>query len=259
MNYRELIVKNHQIMSFTNVFAYMKSGENIFWPGCAMLSFGKELNDAAYNLLKKKIPDLSISTFCCGNPSMHIYGGKDFGKRMKFIENALKKNGVKNIYTLCPNCYVTLSENTDLNVRSAWYLIDECFPEESRGVLNGTSFLVHDPCPIVKDIDASYYVRNILRNMGAEVLEFKNNGKNTICCGKKNMIMALDPKKGKAIFERRIAHCEPREVVTYCASCVDTFRDNSFTAHHVLELMFQINGKTSWINRYKAVKNFKKE
>jgi hypothetical protein len=73
------------------------------------------------------------------------------------------------------------------------------------------------------------------------------------------MIMALDPKKGKAIFERRIAHCESREVATYCASCVDTFRDNYFTAHHVLELMFQINGKTSWINRYKAVKNFKKE
>ena len=258
MNYRELIIKNHQIMSFNKTFAYLNPGKDIFWPGCAMLSFGSALNTAAYGLLKKSLPNLSVCTFCCGNPSIHIYEGKDFSKRVKFIEESLKDRGVENIYTLCPNCYVTLSENTGFNVKSAWSIIDESLPRDKHDILKGRSFLIHDPCPIVKDISGSEHVRNILKNLGAEIIEFKNNKEKTACCGKKNMIMALNPEKGNKIFKSRSAQIAEEEIVTYCASCVDTFRDNNFSAHHILELIFQIEGKSSWINRYDAVKNFKR-
>ena len=129
MNYKELVVKNHQRMSFNKIFAHIKPGENLFWPGCAMLSFGEELNIAAYRFLKGQIPDLSFSTYCCGNPSMHIEHGKGFVERLGTIKKTLKANGVKNIYTLCPNCYVTLAEHTDFNVQSAWFLLDEGSPE----------------------------------------------------------------------------------------------------------------------------------
>ncbi|MFA9422051.1 MAG: hypothetical protein ACERLG_00620 [Sedimentibacter sp.] len=40
MNYRELIVKNHQIVSFNKTFATIQPGQDIFWPGCAILSLG---------------------------------------------------------------------------------------------------------------------------------------------------------------------------------------------------------------------------
>jgi len=90
--------------------------------------------------------------------------------------------------------------------------------------------------------------------MGVEILEFKNNRDKTICCGKKDMIMAIYPEKGKKLFDVRASQAPSKDIVTYCASCVDTFRDNSFNANHILELLWQTETKGSWLNRYKTVK-----
>lgn len=258
MNYRELIVKNHQIVSYNKIFATIQPGRDIFWPGCAILSLGSEITEKTYNLLKIKIPNLSYSTFCCGKPSKHICGGKDFLKRTEILTKIFKENGTKNIYTLCPNCFVTLSEFSKVHVQSAWSLIDDCFPEESYNILDGKSYSLHDPCPIIKDIEAADHVRSILNKMGVEILEFKNNKEKTMCCGKKNMLMTLEPEKGKKLFELRASQAPSKNIVTYCASCRDTFRQNSFNASHVLELMFQTESTSSWINRYKTVKSLQR-
>jgi Fe-S oxidoreductase len=258
MNNRELIVKNHQIMSFNKIFAKMQLGQELFWPGCAILSLGSEITEKTYNLLKTKIPELSYSTFCCGKPSSHIYNGKDFKKRMDFIKKNLKENGTKKIYTLCPNCYVTLSEFSGIQVQSAWSLIDECLPNEKYNMLKGVKMSLHDPCPIVKDLESADSVRSILNKMGVEILEFKNNRNKTICCGKKDMLMAIYPEKGKKLFDIRASQAPSKDIVTYCASCVDTFRDNSFNANHILELLWQTEAKSSWLNRYKTVKVIKR-
>lgn len=253
MSYNEFIVNNHQIMSFSNIFATMQPGRNVFWPGCAVLSLGKEITNKTYHLIKKKIPDIAYSTFCCGKPSKYIYGGKYFSGRIDFIKNSLEKNGTENIYTLCPNCYNTLSEISGLNVRSIWAIIDEFFPEECRNIHKGESFSLHDPCPIVKDIEATEYVRSILKKMGIDILEFKNNREKTMCCGKKNMMMVLEPEKGRKIFDLRASQAPSQDIVTYCASCSDTFKRNSFNSKHVLELLWQTDASGSWLNRYRAV------
>jgi len=257
MNTRELIVKNHQILSFNKIFSATSNGEDVFWPGCAVLSMGSEITDKTYSLLKTVIPALSYSTSCCGKPSLHIKGGEDFKKRKEFLESTFIKNGVKNIYTLCPNCFVTLGKFSEIQVQSAWHLIDEYFPQGSRGILSKRAFSLHDPCPIVEDIEAAEHVRSILRKMGAEVMEFKNNREHSLCCGKKNMLMALNPEKGKKMFDLRASQAPSRNIATYCASCRDTFKQNSFASYHVLELLFQIEANSSWINRYRAVKYMK--
>lgn len=258
MNYRELIVKSHQVLSFNKIFSKTGKGEDVFWPGCAVLSMGSEITDKTYRLLKAAIPELSYSTYCCGKPSKYINSGKDFKKIKELLRGSFKENGIKNIYTLCPNCFITLGEFSEVNVQSAWYLIDKYFPEERRGILNGRKFSLHDPCPIVNDIDAAEYVRSILHKMGAEVLEFTNNKEKTVCCGKKDMLMALNPEKGKKLFDLRASQAPSKNIVTYCASCRDTFKQNSFASYHLLELLFQADANSSWINRYKAVKNMKR-
>lgn len=254
MTSKELIVKNHQIMSFNKIFAKIQPGSEIFWPGCAILSLGSGITEKTYSLLKTKIPNLSYSTFCCGKPSLHINEGKAFNKRMDYIKKALKESGTEKIYTLCPNCFVTLSEFSSISVQSAWSLIDENFPNEKYNILKGKAMSLHDPCPVIKDIESAEHVRSILNKMGVEILEFKNNREKTICCGKKNMIMALQPERGKKLFEIRASQAPSKDIVTYCASCVDTFKNNNFNAKHVLELLWQTESKGSWINRYKTVR-----
>lgn len=258
MNNRELIVKSHQVLSFNKIFSSTGKGEDIFWPGCAVLSMGSELIDKTYKLLKTAIPGLSYSTSCCGKPSKHVNHGKDFSNRKKFLENIFKENGIKNIYTLCPNCFVTLDEFNEVNVKSAWHIIDEYFPESCKGILNGRQFSLHDPCPITNNIEVTEYIRSILYKMGAEILEFANNREKTVCCGKKDMLMTLNPEKGKRIFDLRASQAPSKNIVTYCASCKDTFKQNSFNSYHVLELLFQIETSSSWINRYRAVKKLRR-
>lgn len=258
MNYRELIVKSHQILSFNKLFLSTGNSENVFWPGCAVLSMGSEITDKTYELLKTAIPNISYSTACCGKPSKHINYGVDFKKIKKFLQSTFKENGIKNIYTLCPNCFVTLGEFSEVRVQSAWHIIDKYFPETCQGILDGRKLSLHDPCPVIKDIEATECVRSILHKMGAEVLEFVNNKEKTVCCGKKDMLMTLNPEKGKKVFDLRASQAPSKNIVTYCASCRDTFKQNSFNSYHVLELLFQIETSTSWMNRYRAVKSLRR-
>lgn len=258
MNYREIAVKSHQMLSFNRMFSTTGKSENIFWPGCAVLSMGSEITNRTYELLKVAIPDLLCSSSCCGKPSKYINDGKDFIKRKEYLINTFKEKSIKNIYTLCPNCFITLGDFAEVNVQSAWYLIDEYFPDNCRDILKGKKFALHDPCPIVKDIKATDYVRSILHKMGADILEFANNREKTACCGKKNMLMSLEPEKGKKMFDLRASQAPSKNIVTYCASCRDTFKQNSFESYHVLELMFQIEANSSWMNRYRAVKSMKR-
>lgn len=259
MNYRELIVKNHQLMSYNKIFANIQPGQDIFWPGCAVLSLGREITEKTYQLLKKRIPGLVYSTYCCGKPSKYINDGKDYIKIEENLHKLFKDNKVKNIYTLCPNCLVTLSEYKEVNVQSVWGIIDEIFPQEKYNILKGESYSLHDPCPIVSDIKAADYVRNILKKLGVEVLEFENNKENTVCCGKKNMLMALHPEKGKKLFNVREKQAPSKKIVTYCASCRDTFKQNSYQSKHILELLFEREATSSWVNRFNAVRFIKKE
>ncbi len=259
MKLRELIVNNHQLLSFSPLFAASGQGENVFWPGCAVLSMGEDLSEKTYEFLKTLVADLTYSTLCCGKPSRHINGGKGFEKRSKTLNKTFEEKGVKTVYTLCPNCFDTLGSLETVEVKSIWSLIDQHFPEEKRGILSGTAYALHDPCPIIKDIEAAEHVRSILKKLGCEILEFENNKEKTLCCGKKNMLMALEPGKGQRMFDLRANQAPSRSIVTYCASCKDTFTANGFECAHILELLFQIKTQTSWANRFKAVKRLERK
>ena len=73
--------------------------------------------------------------------------------------------------------------------------------------------------------------------------------------------MTLQPEKGRKLFELRAAQAPSKDIVTYCGACRDTFKQNSFNgisfnAKHILELLWQTEAPSSWVNRYKSVKSF---
>ncbi len=255
----EISIKTHQFLSFSSIFAKLLPGENVFWPGCAILSMGEEIVFKTYELLKTQIPDLQLSTMCCGKPSLHISGRKFFYKKKNFLNKAFKMYGIKRIYTLCPNCQHTLSIHSDCEIISAWTVLDKSIPREKYSTHKGEKLSLHDPCPVKDHLENTIATRSILCKLGIEILEFDNNREKTICCGKKNMIMTLEPEKGKKLFELREKQAPSREVVTYCASCVDTFRQNNFKTNHILELLWNAEVNMSWKNRYKVVKRVRKE
>lgn len=255
----QMIVENHQLLSFSPFFAKIKNNnlkksdianEIVFFPGCSLMSLGQEPVIALYNILLKKYPEIGLSGYCCGKPSKHIWQGAKFKKRAAFI----KANHKGIIYTACPNCYKTLGDE-GLEVRSIWPVIDECFPNEKLGINLGKTMMLHDPCTARNNSEDHEAVRSIMKKLGIEVLEFENNRKKTLCCGKINMTMALDNQKGMKILEKRSSQCKISEVVSYCASCVHSFRLAGKTGIYVSELIISKKSKPSWVNRIKFVKN----
>ncbi|HBA02962.1 MAG TPA: hypothetical protein DCW51_02765, partial [Clostridium sp.] len=158
----KISIKTHQLLSFSSLFIELSPGENVFWPGCAILSMGEEIVMKTYELLKTQIPHLKLSTMCCGKPSLHIDGGKPYEKRKQFLNKAFGKNGVKKIYTLCPNCQNTLVENSNCEIISAWTVLDEIIPKNKYNIYKGRKLSVHDPCPIRGYLENAVAARNIL-------------------------------------------------------------------------------------------------
>lgn len=226
------------------------------------MSFGPEINEGIYELLKKKYEKIGISSFCCAKPSEFIKGTLEekeiLNKRMSEIKNMLLKNEVKEIYAACPNCLNILREKLDIKVKSVWPIIDELFPKEKKDILKGKRFIIHDPCVSKDEKDVHNSIRNILSKLGVEIVEFKNNKEKSSCCGQKNMTMIFKPKEGKKILKHKIDSMgEEKQLVTYCATCVSTFRSENVDSFHILELLFSKKSSSSWINRLKVSSRIK--
>ncbi|WP_028828918.1 (Fe-S)-binding protein [Proteocatella sphenisci] len=258
----QLIVENHQLISFSPVFAKKisktrldamrgdgeQNEENIFFPGCSLMSLGYDAVIELYDILLKMDPQMGISGFCCGKPSKHIWEGKKLSKRTEKI----KKNHKAKIYTACPNCFKTLGDG-GMDVVSIWPLIDEYFPQNKKNIYAGDHMMIHDPCTARHNVLDHEAVRSIMNKLGINVLEFENNKKNTLCCGKMNMTMALNPEKGMRILEKRVSQCTSPKVVSYCASCVHSFGMGGCQGMYVSELFLKKKKKPSWANRIRFV------
>lgn len=251
---RQMIVENHQILSFSPFFAkikgdYVSEEELVFFPGCSLMSLGEESVMQLYDILLKSYPKMKLSGFCCGKPSKHIWGGKKFKSRIEKI----KKHHKGTIYTACPNCFKTFGDE-GFKVESIWPVVDEYFPEEKLNIYDQEQITIHDPCTArnnVKDHDA---VRSIMNKMGISVVEFDNSRTKTLCCGKINMTMALNPEKGIRILEKRVSQCKTDKIASYCASCVHSFGMAGKQGFYISELLLKKKNSPSWINRINFVK-----
>lgn len=256
----ELAVENHQLLSFSPFFARRRScnkNENqlktVFFPGCSLMSLGEDAVFELYEILLKKHPDMGLSGFCCAKPSKYIRGGKNYPKRAERIK---KHHEDTLIYTACPNCYRTLGDEGAM-VASIWPVIDEFFPEKRLGIFDKEQMMIHDPCTARNNDKDHQSIRSIMRKLGIEVVEFENNRKKTICCGKINMTMALDRDKGMKMLQKRASECKREKVASYCASCVHSFGMAGKKGIYISELMMGKKNRPSWGNRIKFVRNLK--
>ena len=244
---KELFINIHQIIGFNQISLNKKiKGNNIFMPGCSLLSFGKENVEVLYEILKKEVPDMEVVTYCCGKPSKHIYDSKFFNKRI----DKIKKHFDKNIYVACPNCYNTLKEE-GANIISIWPIIERNI-EGSIKEYTG-KFSIHDSCTARKNTIDHQAIRGILKKCNIDFVEMKSNREKAICCGKKNMIMALDRKTGEKILNNRLKELETENIISYCASCTETFCNKNIKSYHISHLFTDKKNNYSVINRLKAM------
>lgn len=268
------IVKSHQKNSFSKLFRNqtnqgdVKENKRAFFPGCSLMAYSPELVMKTYGYLKNIYPNIELIVNCCGNPTHAIGDSAQFNEYYKTLEEQVEKTGIEELIVACPNCYQMIStKSPELKVTSIWLDIAKLgVPETVKGIgenLN-ISFAIHDPCPTRKETEIHEAVREILREIGVNIQEFKLCREKTLCCGAGGMVGITNKPIAMQQMQKRANQTTAPHIVSYCESCVESMIQGGKKAVHLLDLIFdetlykrntfnqrKETSLKKWVNRYR--------
>lgn len=229
----------NQALAFSPVYAASRAASTVFWPGCSAMKLEPELMRLTIEALGTEIPELGFSSWCCAKPTLAMGTTGQKQKREDQLSRYFAANGIRQVVTLCPNCRKTLGERTDIEVRSAWpILADFVRKHPQRAESFPGRYILHDPCASRNDEPSQLAARQILSDRGMEVAEFDHSASDTRCCGRINMLFLTNPESSRQMLQQRLQGTRSIPIVTYCESCVETFRGAGHEAIHLLEVIF---------------------
>lgn len=141
------------------------------------------------------------------------------------VYNISKKHEVKNVITLDPHTtnmlrtvYPLIVKNYDLNVKSYIEVLADKNIEPRRKVEE--KVVIHDSCVYTRNEDILTQQRNLLKKAGITILEPKDTGQFTCCCG--SPVESIFPRKAYAIARKRIEQMKTvgENGLTMCPICL---------------------------------------
>lgn len=247
-NLGNLAVGIHQAVSFSASMIRIPEAEAVFWPGCALMTLEPFVLDRTLEILRRAEPEIQMACACCGNPSTCLFPNQAEIRKEKLLK-LLRKQGVKRIYTACPNCTLQLGAY-GLDVKPIWPILAECLTAEDLASLSG-SYVWHDPCPTRKDAVQQEAVRKILALRQCDWTEPECSGCKTMCCGNVKMLHCTDPGKSARLRKARVAQFPAeRTIASSCEGCLSAFRGEKRDTAHLLELLFGRSKNRGWGNRF---------
>ncbi|MEW8955729.1 (Fe-S)-binding protein [Clostridium sp.] len=264
-------IKFHQKNSFSPIFTSKIKKNNIkriFIPGCSLSAYDPNIVLNTYRYLENVTDNISMLFQCCGKPTLDmgdIEGFKGYSSRLNKI---IEDNNIEEVIVACENCYKTIESNSSVKVTSLWNVIDKKgVPKELKGRYKNLkeTFALHDPCPIREEKEIHESVRNILKDLRVNIIEFEKNRDKTQCCGAGGMVCVTNNKLALTQMNKRARETEADYIVSYCESCVESMIRGGKNSLHILDFLFNpkvISGEKltqditgtlrKWTNRYNA-------
>ena len=266
------VVRFHQINSFSPLFSKSKNLKNskaVFLPGCSLSSYSQDIVLKTYKYLNTHYENIGITFKCCSKPTIAMVDIEKFNKYYSGLEKEIHDEGIEEIIVACPNCYNTISKNSkDIKVISIYEVIEKFgIPSELKNNYKNLDFAIHDSCSVRNESNIHESVRSILRQLGANIIEFENNRENTVCCGAGGMVGVTNKNLALKQMKNRGYETNCKNIVCYCESCCESLLNCDKNILHILDLLFNENfidhkkltqSKSStvdkWKMRYKTVK-----
>lgn len=246
----------HQAASFSGAMLRVPKVEAVFWPGCALMNLDPAILEKTMAVLRRAEPELALAAGCCGQPTVYLFPEKAAARQKKLV-SLLNKQGVKRIYTACPNCAVQLRELGVAEIIPIWSVLAGHLTAADLQK-SGGRFVWHDPCPTRKDPLQQAAARKLLALSGCDVCQPAHTGEKTRCCGNFHMLRATDPEKSALMRQKRLGDLPAdRTILSNCEGCLDAFRSEGREACHLLELLFGKSSARGWGNRMKTTWNKK--
>jgi len=240
----------NQFLAFSPLYAASSPAESVFWPGCAAMKLDSEILAQSYRALRQAVPGLGFSSWCCAKPTLAVGSQEQRQKREAELSAYFAANGIRRLYTLCPNCQATLTKRGDVTALTAWPLLAEYTQQHAIPTENfAAQYILHDPCATRTDNASQEAARAILSARGVAYAEFEHCGSSTRCCGRRDMLFLSDPKESQKLLRARLDGARGLPIVSYCESCVGAFRGEGHQSVHLLEILFGKPSRRSVMNR----------
>ncbi len=203
-----------------------REGQIPLYVGCVYRSKPRELARALSVLERLDIHPLIGEESCCG----YIVEATGFAKEFEAVQEQFKKTcrllNAPEILTLCPTCTITLKEKYGLPAKHAIVAVAEQL-RRKPGAMKPLAFRAtyHDPCHLGRTLGVFEEPREILRQLGVELVEMENNRYFSTCCGGGGGISAVDPDLSIEIAKNRLRDAigvGVEIVTTVCPTCEPT-------------------------------------
>lgn len=213
----------------------------VFFPGCQLCASEPDLVKVIYKDLNNRLDDtVGIILGCCGVIGKWSGQEEKFQKEISLIKDTLQKINNPTVITACPTCYKIFNsylENT--KVQMIYDYIDD---DQLKPVGNYEEIAIDDPCTIRYDDKLQNQVREIAEKLGFNLKELDYNKETTTCCGYGGLTCFSNKELKEKIVLSRIKQ-DKLNYLTYCINCRDSFLSQNKDAKHILQLIYNFEGK----------------
>ncbi|MBQ6900451.1 MAG: TIGR04282 family arsenosugar biosynthesis glycosyltransferase [Firmicutes bacterium] len=219
-------------------------GETVIFPGCNFPAFFPETMDKIEEIAEKN--GFGVIYDCCQKPVRELGMLEAADNNLQRLRKYIKENDVKEIVTMCPNCYHTLKSYVDIPVRSIYSKLLEIGEGQT---IKCDKMPVYLPCPERSD---NGFMADIEKFVDGHI-EFAY--KEVECCGLGGCAGIKEPEIAEKMVGKAISKEQP--LYTYCASCISNFRrKGKEDSYHILPMILGVDEKVPLgikptINRFK--------
>ena len=197
----------------------IQEGETPVLLGCRLLE-RKDDSIRYLEILKKLgIKPKVVDETCCGMP-FGVLGYKEDLKKQQ--EEFRKRLPYKEFICMCTTCVFFIGKSyPDLKPKYVIEEIAERLPHYNTKKL-GLKVTYHDPCNLARGMGMVNEPREILKQIGVELVELPTHGKQAECCGGGGGLLTTDNPLAKKLSEKRMNQALDLGVdtlTTLCPTC----------------------------------------
>ncbi len=219
-----MLVREKQNYLFQNYNHGTK--KSVLFPGCNFPAFYPKTTRYLMELFQERACAGTVFD-CCGKPIAELGMEKQEEAIIERLDTRLRKHGVEEVITLCPNCYDFLKPRLKVKVVGIY----EKLLELGIGRVIEEKLTIFPPCPDREN-------KELLGTIQAFLKEEPDIISHVQCCGLGGCAGSKEKDLAKQMVSN-IGQEKEETIYTYCASCSGNFVRKGYkdTKHILLEIL----------------------